>query len=246
MSKIKLYIGVNVLSNVSKAVYANHKQLYYLLGKSGKYELIDHVQPRTSIDRMRNECAKNALRHEADYLLFVDDDMLLQDNTIDSLIEADQDIVMAHTYIRGYPFHPMSFKLIGDEEGMQTLTYYDDVLERVTPENRGIIPCQAVGFATCLIKMHLFKQLQPPFFVTTPTGTEDVWFCLKCKKEIGEHVTVSVDTRVPVGHLLDPEPVCTETVQGLKRYYEDIWKESFQDKRADRGQEYLDKLSKLG
>lgn len=238
--KPKIYIGINALSTVHARPYMNHNCNMYMMGKSDKYEVVFHTAPRTSIDRMRNECARNSLIQECDYLFFIDDDMVIADWTLDSLIDADKDIVMAHTFIRGYPFHAMSFKDISEQKDNSRLEYFDEVLDLVTPENKGVIDCAAVGFATVLIKTSLFKKIDPPYFITSATGTEDVYFCIRCKEEIPEGVSIAVDTRVPTGHLLDPEPVSVYNVENLRKYYEAQYNFTRDTTpRKDRSENYL-------
>jgi hypothetical protein len=186
-----------------------------------------------AIDRMRNMCAKVALESDCTHILFLDDDVMVQPGTIESLIETDLDIVMAHTYIRGYPYHPMSFKRKEGPTGRYDLEHFDDVIEK---SEKGVARCEAVGFSCCLIKTWLFKELDPPYFVTTPNSTEDVYFCLRCKNDIqgsmivdeagnwhpeGKEVKIGVDLRVPTGHLLDRQPVSMFNVDTLKRIHEE-------------------------
>jgi len=244
---MKILLGINILTSVDSQVYGNHFAWAYHLGRLKSERNIDiilYTPWRSSIDRMRNEAARLALELDCDYLMFVDDDMIVQNNMLESLIDADKDIVMAHTYIRGYPFHPMSFKDIGNDPSDIRLTYFDDIMEKV--DEKGLAECSAVGFAAVLIKTSVLRRLEPPYFVTTPNSTEDVYFCLRCKVELGE-VSIAVDTKCPTGHMLDKEMVCPITVDALK-----IYSESFEDKakdksnsRGDRGTEYHKLIEEL-
>ena len=173
---------------------------------------------RMSIDNMRNAAAKVALELECDYLMFIDDDMLLHPETFESLLKADKDIVMALTFIRG-----------GD------LTHYLDWQDNIDKD--GLVEAAAIGFATVLIKTHLLKKLEPPYFLTAGGHTEDVYFCCRVKAEIGEHVGIFVDTKVPTGHILEPEIVHVTTVAKLREYH----KKEVKAVTVDRGQEYLEK-----
>ncbi|MGQ9845885.1 MAG: hypothetical protein ACUVQP_00070 [Bacteroidales bacterium] len=236
----KILIGINTLTEVDAQVYSNHLAFFYHLGKLSEHEFILFTPRRFSIDRMRNTAATIALENDCDYLMFIDDDMLLNIFTLENLIDANKDIVMAHTYIRGYPFKPMAFKIIGDANANDfTVQHYDDLLENV--DTKGLVDVDAVGFATVLIKTHLFKKLSKPFFVTTLNGTEDVYFCLRCKMEL-DNVSIAVDTRCPTGHLLDKEAISTATLKPLKEYYEAL---GFgQKEEIDRGDSYLKDIKK--
>lgn len=69
-----------------------------------------------------------------------------------------------------------------------------------------IMPVNGIAMGCALWRMDLFKQIQPPWFVTvsdvTPTGpqafTQDLYFC-KRARQAGK--TFGVDMRVAVGHL---------------------------------------------
>ena len=190
---------------------------------------------RLSIDRMRNEAAKMALQSECDYLVFIDDDMLLDVKTIETLIDADKDIVMAHTYIRGYPFNAMSFKREPTNDLADIkLVHENEVIEKAKED---LCEVYAIGFATVAIKTSLLKELDPPWFITGPNGTEDIYFCLRCKQEIGEHVGIYTHIGVPTHHKLDPEFVSQCNVEKLREFYKP--KDTVENNvRGDRGEEY--------
>lgn len=235
---LKVFICTNLLTVVDPAAYVTHCNFWYRLGRTyPKAIFYAMTPPRMSIDQARNWAGKMALDLECDYLMFLDDDMLIHPDTLKYLIDADQDIVMAHTYIRGYPFNVMSFK----SDGKGGLKNFNDYKRHV--DEKGIVPCDAVGFAVCLIKCSLLKQMETPYFVTGTGHTEDIYFCLKARDEIGPEVTIGVDTRVPTGHLLHKENVSVENVKQLKRHYAPRFKAG--KSPADRGQSYYEAVNKV-
>lgn len=185
-----------------------------------------------SIDNMRNAAAKAALELECDYLMFIDDDMILHPDTFESLLAADKDIVMALTFIRGGEFPPMFFKRVPKENGYD-LTHFHDWEDHI--DEKGLVECAAIGFATVLIKTSILKQLEAPYFLTAGGHTEDVYFCCRAKAEIGEHVSIFVDTKVPTGHLVESEIAHVSTVKKLREFYKKP------EPQIDRGVEYLEK-----
>lgn len=240
---MRIHIGVNALSNVNAAVYANHSHLYYFLGREAEKNGVQftfHTAPRTSIDRMRNDAARVALENECDYLWFIDDDMLLSDGTLQSLISCEADIAMARTFIRGYPFKNMSFKLTSPPPDIALDNHTDEELE-----GRDVVECGAVGFACALIKVELLKKIDPPFFITSAYGTEDIYFCVKVQMELEDPVRIVVDTRVPTGHMLNPEFVNPKNVKQLRKYFEDTYHLGCASGRADRDQTYHDLVEKV-
>jgi len=242
---MRILIGTSLLTHVDANVYANHTALYYHLGRIAeqrKWEFIQMAPTRLSIDRMRNEAAKTALQYECDYLVFIDDDMLLDPKTIETLIDANKDIVMAHTFIRGYPFNPMSFRREVTEDPADIKLVFEEDVEGKAEDN--LCECYAIGFATVAIKTQLLRLLDPPWFITGPNGTEDIYFCLRCKQELGEHIGIFTHTGVPTHHKLDPEFVGKSNVEKLKEFYKPKDVEN-SVRPGDRGEEYHNKVQAL-
>src|SRR5258706_4167294 len=244
---MKTTVGVNVLHDVDNSIYLSHNQLWFEMGKfhgSKGDQFIMYNPNRTSIDNMRNFAAKVALETESDYLMFIDDDMVLYPNTYKSLREADKDIVMALTTIRGYPFPPMHFiDKGGDLDRITDLKPDLEYASRI--DENGLVKCDAIGCACVLIKTELFKKIDPPYFVTGPNFTEDVYFCLKLTNALGkQNVSIYVDTKVPTGHLGEKEVFTPLNAELKKKHYEEQFPEVCKDKKEDsyRGDNYLAKL----
>lgn len=237
----KILVGTNVLTSVDTLVYGNHIELFYHIARRTGHEIIHFAPRRTSIDRMRNMAASMALDYGCDYLMFIDDDILVNKRTLESLIEADKDIVMAITFVRSYPYNPMFFKW--REPGKITaLDFYYHWKNQV--DEKGLIKCDAVGFSCVLIKVPLLRRVSTPYFVTGPHHTEDVYFCVKCHRELEEPPSIYVDTRVPTSHLMEPELASMHTVEFLREYVEKL-RAKDQAQNPDRGVEYNDQAHKL-
>lgn len=231
---MKILVGTNCLTNIDSSVYANHCAEMFALGaKYGHGNVLHWASRRLSIDRMRNECAKIAMQNECDYLVFIDDDMLLHPGTISGLVESEYDIIMAHTYIRSYPFQPMAFKNVKEdpEEGVYLAAFTEEEIKEKS-QKEPIVDAYAVGFAACAIKVDLLLNMRPPYFVTGPASTEDVYFCLRAKKEIGEHVRIGVHTGFPTAHLVDPVFIHTNTRNQLMTIFAPPKKEFREDDRS--------------
>ena len=57
---------------------------------------------RSLIDRARNKMVEEAIRREADYLLFIDDDNVVPIDMLQKLIEKDKDVIVPVIPRRGY------------------------------------------------------------------------------------------------------------------------------------------------
>lgn len=250
----KCLVAVNILTQVDSGVYNSHNQLWYRIGKHfPEAKFLQYTPERTTIDNCRNFAAKTALEQECDYLLFIDDDMILHEMTFQSLVENIQrpnvDIVMALTYIRGYPFHPMHF-ICRDKEikEINALDFYDDFEKDIDPKTY-LVEVDAIGCACVLIKCDLIKKLEPPYFVTTPHHTEDVYFCMKAKRTLGRNnVHIYVDCGVPTTHMGNKMEYNHKTVKYFKDMYEAMVPEAKkirekkpgeQEPEIDRGDSYL-------
>lgn len=240
---MKMVLGVNVLDSVGAAPYLSHVVLAgYSYKNIPNLQISFYAPERMSIDRMRNMAADIALRSECDYLCFIDDDVIVEPNTIQSLLDALEksgaDVAMAETYVRGIPYNAMFFK---DRNGK--LEHYNDFEAEV--DSNGLVECDAVGFSAVLIKCDLLKKLSKPYFVTGPSFTEDVYFCVKAKEELGkDKVKYVVDTRVPTGHTLTGHYIHKSNVKNWREFDSGMLPMD-EIERADRPQDYVDKIEKI-
>ena len=229
-AKVKIAIGINNLTAVSQPAYSNHLQFFYRLGRSYTNLEVLLINPaRMSIDRMRNMAAEQALKWEADYLLFLDDDVLIPFGSLAHLLDANKDIIAGDVLIRGYPFEHMIFDYLEDKKGMHAI--------REVEEPLGVYDCDAVGFSYCLIKIDVLKKCPKPFFITGPKNTEDIYFCIKAKLA-NPDLTIACDTRIKCGHMLNPYPIGPENVDLFRKYYEAQYPQAIAQQEQDRGNDY--------
>ncbi len=215
---MKIIIGINNLTSVDQLAYGNHLQFFYRLGRSAKPDDIHVVcnPRRMSIDRMRNFCAKVALEGEFDWLLFLDDDVIVPPpfKFLERMISYNKDILAGITIIRGYPFHPMVFK----EGPDYPESFYDDYKDHKDEE--GLVECDAVGFSLCLIKVDLLRKMRPPYFITGPNHTEDIYFCKRAKEQV-PGTKIYADPSIETGHILGSEIVEPNSIKFWKQLEED-------------------------
>jgi hypothetical protein len=218
--KIKVMILVNTLQNVASYVYGNHIGFFVWTTKNRPdIEIIFYTPQRMTIDMARTMAAKQALVDECDYLMFLDDDVLVPPDALDKLIKADKDIVAGLVIIRGYPFNVMAFKFFEDKDHNRNLTYFNELEKDVELQE-----CDAVGFSCCLIKTDVYKEMEPPYFVTGPYNTEDVYFCLKAqdmRDDNGIKPSIFLHTGVQCGHMMPPEAVEWAVRDKMKSYYKE-------------------------
>jgi len=93
----------------------------------------------------RNYIAAQAVKNNCDYLFFVDDDIIVQPDTLDKLLAHKKDIV-GGVYKTKYEVQ-------------------DDVVEYLDEKRpTGLFECKAIGTGCLLIKCDVFKRLPTPWF----------------------------------------------------------------------------------
>lgn len=248
---MKVLAACCTLTSIGVGPYIDHTRLFYRLGKEyPKVEFHQFFVRRMSIDRFRNSAASMALTLGCDYIFFFDDDMQFDYTIFGQLLEGCKkygyDILAALNYIRGYPFEPMAFKFVQDVEGKKgnkhLIPLTDEDIEEAIATESGIYRCGAIGTATCLIKVKTaVKYIQPPWFLTGPHNTEDIYFCLKSQTH-NKKVKVGVHCRAITGHLLDPEVISYDTKKNLMKYHESYMSPDQIEKAkdyGDRGRGYI-------
>ena len=102
----------------------------------------------------RNRGAEKSVDANAKFLLFIDSDMVFEDDSLIRLIKQDRDIISGLAVSRAAPFTPVAKmrKPNGDYEVKSGLD-----------EGR-LLEVDGVGAAFLLVKTHVFKALPQPYF----------------------------------------------------------------------------------
>lgn len=128
-----------------------------LVGKFTIYrpedELFYMLQPSSVIHMNREVAVYKAVNQlEADYVLFIDDDMAFNYEAVDIMLKRNKDIVLVNYPKRQFPIS-------------YTTCYKDFTTEVVTyPEDTGLEEIGAGGFGFSLISSKVFKALDVPYF----------------------------------------------------------------------------------
>lgn len=184
-----------------------------------KYEVIANMPRRMSIDNMRNQSAKAALYNDCDYLVFYDDDVLLEKSAIDKLIESMETegagIAAGLTYVRAHPFKSMAFKKIG-EDSIDHISWED--IEN-GPEIQEV---DAIGFSLAAISTKVLEVLEPPYFLTGPSFTEDVYFCLKAKENLPD-LKIILNKNIQTDHIIGDYTISHKNHKLIKEFEENVF-----------------------
>lgn len=215
--RLKILVGINTLTSISRPAYSNHCQFWYRLGRNfPDIDFILNNPERMSIDYMRNMSAKFALENDCDYLFFIDDDVLVPFDALKLLLAANADIAAGWTLIRGYPYKNMFFRWKdGIRQDLENHPYeIGDPLE-----DDGTLIVGAVGFSCCLIKMDLVRRVTQPYFITGPYNTEDIYFCCKAQKEFPD-TRIVVVPQVLTTHMMGLEGISPLNRKAYTEYFE--------------------------
>lgn len=135
----------------------------------------------------RTDLVQRALTKKAKWILFLDDDSIIQPHFVEKLIQHDKDIVSAITFEKLPPFKPVIFK---EEDGK--LTHITNFTK-----GKGLIPIDAFGFGCILIKTDVFRAIKEDWFRIEGEIRADMYFSALVKKY---GMQAYADTDLVYGH----------------------------------------------
>lgn len=162
--------------------------------------------------KARNTIAQMAIDKGFDYVLMVDNDVIMPKDALQNLIQGENDVCFGFCAHRGeknlYDGRTTICRLY-DEKGIKYFDYTKESMytgqEMHTFYDEGTHKVQIHGGGTAcvLIKTDVFKRLKFPWFnwveySKTKQISEDLYFCEQCKKA---KIPLYVDTRVECGHI---------------------------------------------
>ena len=147
--------------------------------------------------KARNDIAKEALKYEFNYVLMVDSDMIIPDNTLVSMLRMPADICLG-VYPRKNTSSGQTecFKM-GQKNYIDVYTY--DELDQY---DNSFVQIKGGGLGCALIKTDVFEKIVFPYFkyVVYDNGdvlSEDNYFC---SKATAAEYKIFMDTNVRCGH----------------------------------------------
>ena len=144
----------------------------------------------------RDELAKKAIELEADYVLWLDSDMVFNADTLQRLMANIEkgDIVTGLYYRRVSPFSPVLFKTIAFDGDKCIHDEFTDI-----PDD--VFEVEACGFGCVLTPTNVFIDVASKFgYVFTPLGNsgEDISFCWRAR-QCGYKIVC--DPSIQLGHV---------------------------------------------
>lgn len=202
------------------------------INSEGKYKFFTMNTHRLIIAYARELICEQAVKANMDYVLFIDDDMIVPFDMIEKLLEHDADIVSPLAVTRRWPYEPVIYTMKNtepDEEG--NVKMFSE--PNLSWEKGDIVEADAIGFGVVLLKVSTLKKVKKPWFFTSQAVGEDILFCFKAKSELGDDFKILVDTGIDVGHMAEPEAKTWQDF--LKEKDTDRYKQFVAGRDADRG-----------
>ena len=195
---MKILIAVPTYENIQAATFKS----IYDLDKCGHWVLFDFVQGY-DIASARNHIANKAKAECTDYVLMVDNDVVIPHDALRNLLEEPKDVCM------GFYGHRWDNVFDGRTNVCRLGEYNYTDLYRVEEFRRlreqGITREQihGGGLGCALIKTDVFDRIAYPYFSWTHYQdgnmlSEDLNFCERCKEN---NIPIFVDPRVGCDHL---------------------------------------------
>lgn len=207
MSK-KLLVGIPGYDGIVAECQENIIGMMYRTARETDLQLGIKVIVKREQWRARNTLVTAALAGRFDYLLMLDDDMLVPHNLITSLLAHDKDVVGALYYQRGGYFRPVIMDFMENEYGEINSRFWQAHDDRIV-SNRGLHQVDIIGGGCMLFKTHVFDKMSHPIFQWEKEAGTDVAICHRLK-EAG--FKVYCDTSIELGHVGDKQVITSRTI----------------------------------
>lgn len=196
-----------------ETIYPDTYQSIYDLDRGG-HELHFAFVRGYDCAAARNKIAQKALDMNVDYVLMVDNDVVLPNNALTNMLEDVKDVCLGYYAHRGvnnnYTGHMSACRLY-DSSGKAYFHYPIEseytAAEMFDMRESGItkLKIHGGGMGCALIRTEVFRRLSYPWFAwinynNAHRGTlsEDLYFCEACRKA---DIQIYTDVRVGCGHM---------------------------------------------
>lgn len=150
----------------------------------------------------RNKLAGMAVQMEADYILWLDSDMVFRPDTLERMLAVldehpEIDVLSGLYFRRGAPFTPVLFeKLEINEEGLLDFADYEDVPDE-------IFEIAGCGFGCVLMRTDMLLDIAAKegggmWFSPLANAGEDCSFCIRARRE---GYRIFCDPSIDLGHM---------------------------------------------
>ena len=148
----------------------------------------------------RDHLAKQAIKYEADYVFWLDSDMVFEPDTLARMMKTldehpEIDILSGLYFRRVAPYTPVVFDQMDiDDEEKAYFTEFKEIPD-------GLFPVGACGFGCVLMRAEVFLDIQARFermFAPMAGNGEDIAFCWRAR-QCG--LSIWCDPSIKLGHV---------------------------------------------
>lgn len=204
-----IVVGAPVFGMVGPEVLEDWMRWMYYCGRRlPQYDFELGIVPKKEQFRARNLIIDEARKIQADYVLMIDDDMIVNPwqttgvseayGFIDTLVKHGKDVCGILYYQRMGGCHPVLMKGNDGETGYRYLR--DDEITRQLQD------VDVAGGGCLLINMRVFNKLPMPFFQPENEFGTDIQLCRSAR---AHGYSVAADTSIEFGHLRDERTIIT-------------------------------------
>lgn len=204
---MKIFIAVPTFENISPDTFKS----IYGLDRCGHWLVFDYVRGYDCATA-RNHIAMQTKREQADYVLMVDNDIVLRGDTLKCLLDDPKDVCLgiyahrdADNLYRGKTCVCKKYDPNGELYFNYPLESEYTAQEIIDMRNRGEykVRIHGGGMGCALIKADVFDRIDYPWYDWVNYKdlgmlSEDLYFCEQCKNA---GIDIYTDTRAVVGHL---------------------------------------------
>jgi hypothetical protein len=225
---IKLHISIPCLGEIKAETFAS----FIMWSQRTQLPFTFDIQRQTYIHMARNRAVWEAVDAGATHLMFIDSDINFPSDGIETLLEANKDIIGGIYYGRITPFPVLKIKHPTLENEITNPSHI--------PDDVDMFQVEGIGTGFLLINMDVFKKLEPPFFFHAKPEDfgltkkpfpydevgEDIAFCLSARKA---GIEVWAHNRIELGHVGSSTKTKADFTRWIKeekeRYYEGLKEE---------------------
>lgn len=206
-------IGAPIFGNVAPEIVEDWLRFIYHCGRRlTEYEFALAIVPKKEQFRARNHIVDAAQQMNADWLLMLDDDMIIDPfchsgavgqgaepyRFLERMLKNDKDICGVLYYQRTGSMAPVLMRKIENSKGYRFLR--DDEI------SRGLQRVDVAGGGCLLVKMRVFDRIKHPFFEPEFEYGTDIQLC---RKAADAGFEIWADTSIELGHLRQEPTIVT-------------------------------------
>lgn len=204
---MNIFIAVPTYENIYPDTF---KSIYGL--DTGEHDAAFDFIRGYDVARARNKIAQQTIDEEFDYVLMVDNDVVLPEDALINLLDDAKDVCLGYYAHRDAETNLYTGNTCVCKKGylnypLESQFTAQDMLD-LQKQRKYKVEIHGGGMGCALIKTDVFKQIQYPWFKwenypgkvgNRPVLSEDLYFCEQLHKA---RIPIYTDSRVGCGHLL--------------------------------------------